>query len=63
MENTYTVRWEAEFEVDAKNRKAAIEFVRRIMNRLYSTTSISNHGIIECLEWSKEAKPEKKVKQ
>ena len=61
MENTYTVRWEVDFEIDAKNRKAAIECVRRKMNRLYATTNLSLHELIECLEWSKETKPENAV--
>ena len=56
MVKTYTVSWRLDFEVDAKNRKAATEFVRRIANKLYATTCLSQHGLIECKEWATSGK-------
>jgi len=48
MEKKYVIVWELEFEQYHTSRKAAIEKVRRELNKLYATSSLSSIRMVRC---------------
>ena len=48
---TFRVSWEIDFDyVYAKDKQSAMKQVKKIVNRLYATTPMSNDGWLECEE-------------
>ena len=47
----YRVSWEIDFDyVYARDKKSAMRQIKKIVDHLYSTTPLSNDGLLECEE-------------